>query len=154
MELNIDSLIDSSSANGYEVSFYRFITSTLAQASIKLIEKIYYSSNKLLVIADNEKMLNSIDDFLWSYSTKHFIPHATYNDPFPELQPVYITNKEENPNNANIILAIGNVEINLLSFSKLLYVFDGNDQSQTIFAREKWKHYKALGHKINYWEQK
>ncbi len=136
-----------------EISFYRLSTLPLLKAAPKLVEKIYYSKQNLVVIVEKEAMLEPLDNILWSYSTKHFIAHATLNDPYPEDQPVYLTTKLENPNKATIIMALGSVDLDALEPCKYCYMFDGNDQEQLEFARNKWKQYKALGSNIIYWQQ-
>ncbi len=137
-----------------EVSFYRLTTLPIIKAVPKLIEKIYYSGQKLVVIGQNETMIKNIDDGLWSYSTKHFIPHGTSTDPHPSDQPVYLTSNLENPNEASIAMALGIVKLTEAQVDKKLYMFDGNDQEQLEFARNKWKSYKAAGVPIIYWQQK
>lgn len=136
-----------------EISFYRLTTLPLAKAAPKLIEKIYYSKQNLVVVCENETIMRTLDDGLWVYSTKHFIPHATLLDEHPSDQPVYITTKLENPNNANIAMALGKLDLEDFSPEKYLYMFDGNIQDQLEFARNKWKSYQNQGHHLTYWQQ-
>ncbi len=136
-----------------EISFYRLTTLPITKAAPKLIEKIYYSGQRLIVIAQESNLLKSVDDGLWVYSTKHFIPHGTEADEYPEDQPVYLTTKLENPNGADIFMALGKVDLDQVKASKLLYMFDGNIPEQLEFAREKWKSYQNSGHSLVYWQQ-
>lgn len=137
-----------------EVSFYKLTTLPIEKASIKLMEKIYYSKQKLVVIAENEKQMKAIDDFLWSYSTKHFIAHGTCNDQYQEDQPIFLSYKLENPNKAPIAMALGEVDVDSLHTNKIIYIFDGNNQKQVDFARTKWKSYKDKENcKAIYWQQ-
>ncbi len=137
-----------------EISFYRLTTLPLAKAAPKLIEKIYYSKQNLVVISETEEMMKTLDNGLWVYSTKHFIPHGTFVDEHPNDQPVYLTTKIENPNNATIVMALGRVELEDFEAAKYLYMFDGNDQEQLHFARNKWKSYQSQSQNITYWQQK
>jgi len=140
--------------NLIEVSFYKLTTLPIAKAAPKLIEKIYYSNQKLVVLTENEEMMKTIDDGLWMYSTKHFIPHATIDDDHKQDQPVYITTKYENPNDAKIFLMIGLADIENISAEKVFYMFDGNQPDQLEFARKKWKSYQKSGNILTYWQQK
>lgn len=140
--------------NNREVSFYHLTSLPIYKAAPKLIEKIYYSKKKLLVICPNEESVKNLDDGLWAYSTKHFIPHGTFQDDYENIQPVYITHKKENPNQAEIIMTVANVDLELLVSNKILHLFDGNDQAQLEFARSKWKNYKQEDVKLIYWQQK
>ena len=136
-----------------EVSFYRLTTLPIIKAAPKLIEKIYYSGQKLVVRVQDEVMIKNIDDGLWAYSTKHFIPHGTFLDAHSNDQPVYLTTKIENPNQATIAIALGIVKLAELQTSKKLYMFDGNNKEQLEFARNKWKLYKSQGIAVIYWQQ-
>ncbi len=136
-----------------DISFYKLTTLPIEKASPKLIEKIYYSKQNLLVIAESPKLMKSIDDVLWVYSTKHFIPHATMEDAHPNEQPVYITTLPENPNNAKIVMGLGIVDLNDFIAEKYIYMFDGNKQDCLEFARDKWKRYKSSNHNLNFWQQ-
>ena len=139
--------------NSSEISFYRLTTLPIMKAAPKLIEKIYYSGQRLVVIVENDAMMKIIDDGLWAYSTKHFIPHATKLDDHKENQPVYITDAFENPNNAKIIMIVGQIELTDIVADKLIHLFDGNDQKQLEFARKKWKSYQNAGNILTYWQQ-
>ncbi len=136
-----------------EISFYKLTTLPIIKAAPKLIEKIFYSGQRCTVLVQDSIMQKTIDDGLWAYSTKHFIPHATSEDEFPEDQPVYITTKLESLNNSTIFIALGNIDLDQANVSKLVYMFDGNIPEQLEFARNKWKSYQNKGHSLVYWQQ-
>ncbi len=136
-----------------EISFYKLVTLPIHKAAPKLIDKIYYSKQNLVVIAESESLMKTIDDGLWAYSTKHFIPHGTSADEHPEEQPVYLTTKIENPNKAELVMALGKVALDSFTANKYLYMFDGNDTAQLEFAKIKWKEYKQQNHSLTYWQQ-
>ena len=140
--------------NQLEISFYRLTTLPIIKAAPKLIEKIYYSKQRLVVISETEEMIKTLDDGLWVYSTKHFIPHGTFLDLHPKDQPVYLANKVENPNEATVAMALGRVDLEDFPVNKYLYMFDGNDQGQLEFARKKWKFHQDAGNIVTYWQQK
>lgn len=139
--------------NPKEISFYHLTALPITKGAPKLIEKIYYSKQNLVVIAENEALMKSVDDGLWVYSTKHFIPHGTCHDEHPGDQPVYLTTASEIPNNASIIMALGIVELGDVPVSKLIYMFDGNISKQLEFARKMWKLYQKDKHSLIYWKQ-
>ena len=125
-------------SNPIEISFYRLTTLPILKAAPKLIEKIYYSGQRLVVIAESEELMKTVDDGLWVYSTKHFIPHATFADESPEDQPVFLTTKLENPNNASIMMALGCVDLDNRPLSKLASVmgFEGDSERRTAVYTE------------------
>lgn len=119
-----------------KINFYQTQSEDLAKTFCKISEKCYYSNLNTLVIAGNEDYSNSIDKSLWTYSKKHFIPHATINDPRPNDQSILITTKPENLNNAEIIIFVNptkqiildsiaeNSQITFDCITKIIFIFD------------------------------
>ena len=102
-----------------KISCYKTKQDQLAKAFCQLAQKCYYSSTNTCVITNNSNFTIDLDRVLWTYSKKHFIPHATKEDPFPQEQPIYITHSIENPNNSKIIILVNPTEDKLLQlFSK------------------------------------
>lgn len=125
-----------------KINFYQTQSEDLAKTLCKISEKCYYSNSNTLIITENEDYSNSIDKSLWTYSKKHFIPHATTNDPRPNDQPILITTKPENLNNAEIIVFINpakqiildflakNSQLELDQITKIIFIFDDTNVVQ------------------------
>ncbi len=140
-----------------DINFYHLVKLNLRQALPKLLDKILLGDKKVLLVAKEKGQLDEINDYLWS-STRAFIPHGTASDPYPEMQPVFITdanNSNINPNNADLLVLTGTeIEPSILNkFEKCMLLFDGNDVEQTNQARIFWKTCLAAGHKLIYWKQ-
>lgn len=89
-----------------KVSYYRTNPDLLAKTFCVLAEKCYYSDMKTLVVTTSDEYMRNLDQVLWSYSKKHFIPHATSGDAYPEIQPVLISTKIEPINNPEILFTV------------------------------------------------
>jgi DNA polymerase-3 subunit chi len=125
-----------------KISCYKTKQDQLAKAFCQLAQKCYYSSTNTCVITNNSNFTIELDRVLWTYSKKHFIPHATKEDPFPQEQPIYITHSIENPNNSKIIILVNPTEDKLLqlfsttnpleisSVEKIMIIFDDIQQIQ------------------------
>jgi DNA polymerase-3 subunit chi len=137
-----------------EVSFYHLSSSPLEKALPKLVEKIYSLGSRVTILCENQSLIPVIDDLLWSYSTKTFLAHATCNDPLKEKQPIYITNSEENPSDASILISIGeNIPSNYNQFEKYIDIFSSSNDKELVAARVRYKKLKELGKQIKYWKQ-
>ncbi|MDP4709378.1 MAG: DNA polymerase III subunit chi [Rickettsiaceae bacterium] len=102
-----------------KISCYQTTQSQLAKTFCQLTEKCYYSNLKTNVFTENEDYSQNLDRVLWTYSKKHFIPHATSLDPLPEKQPVFITHNLNEYNQAEIIIFVNPSQKTILeSFSK------------------------------------
>ncbi len=125
-----------------KISCYKTKQDLLPKAFCQLAQKCYYSSINTCVITNNSDFATELDRVLWTYSKKHFIPHATSQDPFHQEQPIYITHSIENPNNSKIIILVNPTEDNLLklfsstsevkldTIEKVMIIFDDVQRTQ------------------------
>jgi DNA polymerase-3 subunit chi len=137
-----------------DISFYHLLTTPLEAALPRLMEKALKSGQRSLVRVDSESRMDRLNDMLWSYDDRGFLPHGSYKDAFPEQQPIYLTTRDENPNQAAIlVITDGGAAPTPERYSKILDMFDGHDDAQLQAARGRWKEYKAAGHEIRYFQQ-
>jgi DNA polymerase-3 subunit chi len=91
---------------------------------------------------------------LWTWRDDSFLPHGTCKDGNAELQPVYLTTSDENPNGATVrFLVDGAVAADLTGYARLVYLFDGHDPQAVDQARAEWTRAKAAGCAVTYWQQ-
>ena len=137
-----------------EIWFYHLERSTLEQVLPGLMEKTRERGWRALVRAADSRLLDDIDERLWTYRDDSFLPHGTKADGFPDLQPVWLTGEDENPNNANIRFYVDGAAVGEIGgLTRAVIMFDGNDQQAVDAAREGWKRFKAAGHEVSYWQQ-
>lgn len=99
-----------------------------------LAQKCFSKNLRTLIIVTSE-MIEHFDQILWSYSKSEFLPHGTYKDSQPALQPILINDKLDNINKAEVLLIVcnetileqyfnKNVELNIAiaEFSKILII--------------------------------
>lgn len=137
-----------------QINFYHLTALPLEKGLPRLLEKVHQAGMKSLVLVKDEARLEQLNQTLWSYTTKYFLPHGTKADGFAEKQPIYLTIDFENPANANVLAMIdGATPPSLDGFEKAIYMFDGEDAAQVQNARTRWKDYKDAGHELVYWKQ-
>ncbi len=137
-----------------DISFYHLQRQPLERALPKLLERVVASSMKALVLADNEERVGMLNSTLWTYDQDSFLPHGSGKDGDAELQPIYLTVEEDNPNRANVLVLVdGGQHKDLAHFDRCLDMFDGNDQDAVAQARTRWKAYQDAGHEVTYWQQ-
>ncbi|NBV05954.1 MAG: DNA polymerase III subunit chi [Proteobacteria bacterium] len=131
-----------------EINFYQ-CDESLVKSIAPLTLKILEENKKAFVFAKDQIRIKEIDDGLWSYGKNKFIPHVTVFDKDFELerQPIFLSNKEENSNQADyLILADLASEGFLQSFSRIFYFFDILDLETAKAAAKK---YQKLATKFN-----
>ena len=69
--------------------------------------------------------MEEINDLLWSYKDTSFLPHGSENDENSKFHRVYLTCKEENPNDSKVIFSIDGLLIkNINSWKRCVYIFN------------------------------
>ena len=93
-----------------EVRFYHLQRKTLEQALPQLLEKTLERGWRAVVMAGSEARVEALNGLLWTYTREGFLPHGTKKDGYAERQPVWLTDSDENPNNANVLFLVDGAE--------------------------------------------
>lgn len=137
-----------------DIGFYHLVATPLEKALPKLLEKVLGSGARAVVMAGSTERVEALNGLLWTYAPNGFLPHGSAKDGNAERQPIWLTAKDENPNQATIlVLTDGAMSDQLPSYTRCLDVFDGADDAAVAQARERWKLYKDAGHGLTYWQQ-
>ncbi len=142
-----------------EIWFYHLTSQPLDRTLPILIERSLQRGWKAVVQATTDERLASLDALLWTYSEASFLAHGVARDGDGELQPVFLTTGDENPNGASIRFFIEAAEIAPVldaqpdAYARIILMFDGNDDEQLANARAQWKTLKGQGRDLSYWQQ-
>jgi len=141
-----------------EIWFYHLERQTLDEVLPNLLERTLERGWRAVVQAGTAERLEAIDNLLWTYSVDSFLPHGSRREGNLEMQPVYLTEDESNPNGATVrfyvegaapLLSTGEAD----RYERLIYVFDGHDDQAVGRARETWKAAGGAGLTTTYWRQ-
>ena len=138
------------------VDFYHLQTQTLDDVLPKLLEKALGASPKILVKVGTPERVEFLNSLLWTYNDTSFLPHGSKKDGNAELQPIWLTADNDNPNHAKIVFWVDGAESKveeLEGVERILNIFDGNQETALTQARRLWKELKAEGHEVYYWQQ-
>ncbi|MGM0560194.1 MAG: DNA polymerase III subunit chi [Pseudomonadota bacterium] len=137
-----------------EVRFYHLTATTLESALPKLLEKTLERGKRAVVLARSEERVEALCSHLWSYNDRSFLPHGTRRDGFAEQQPIWLSERDENPNDAQyLFLTDGAVSERMEAFELCALLFDGRDAEALQAARAEWKRCKDLPLDMTYWQQ-
>jgi DNA polymerase III subunit chi len=137
-----------------EVLFYHLQGQPLERALPALVERTLARNWRAVVQAGSEERVEALDTLLWTYEEESFLPHGTKNDGNAAEQPVYLTTEEANPNGAAVRFLVDGAEIaEHAGYERIVYLFDGRDESAVARAREQWKAAKGSGCEVTYWQQ-
>ena len=137
-----------------EIGFYHLRTTPLERALPKLLERALADGHRVLVLAGSAERVQQLDALLWTYSEASFLPHGSARDANAARQPIFLTDREENPNNCTMLVLVDGAEASTIAgFDRCCDLFDGNDEAAVEAARRRWAAAKTAGHGLTYWEQ-
>ncbi len=138
------------------VDFYHLQKISVEQALPKLLEKAYASGKPVLLKIGTEDRVEFLNTALWTYADEAFLPHGSKKDGNAEMQPIWLTSGDDNPNGATMLFLADGAMINsnkLAEFERVFNLFDGADEEALNKARAFWKEVKSLGLDCFYWQQ-
>lgn len=137
-----------------EIRFYHLQKQTLDQALPLILEKVFDAKKKAVVRLTDNKEVARMNDILWTHKPHSFLPHGSIKNGYSELQPIWLTDKSENPNQADtLILTQGCIEEDLSPYNLCCEILDGLNGTAIQHARQRWKKYKDQGFEVTYWYQ-
>ena len=137
-----------------EIYFYHLERQPLEKALTTLLERSVGRGWNAVVQASSSERVDALDTLLWTYAEDSFLPHGTAKDGHPELQKVFLTTGDENPNEAQVRFLVDGAGLpDVSDYARAVYMFDGRDEAAVTEARLQWKAAKGLGHALSYWQQ-
>lgn len=137
-----------------DIDFYHVTKGSLYDAAALLSEKVFQAGMRAVVTLSNVEEVEEFDHKLWTYKQKSFVPHGNQKSGYAEHQPIWLTDFQENPNGAEVLINVGlSPESEFGSFKRILDIFNGFDEDAVSKARARWKVYKTRGANLNYWRQ-
>ena len=137
-----------------EIWFYHLERSTLGQVLPGLLEKTRERGWRAVVRAADARLLDEIDERLWTYREDSFLAHGRDSEPHAERQPILLTQATENPNGAQALFIVDGAELgDTEALERCFIIFDGRDEASLAGARTRWKTLKDGGANLAYWKQ-
>lgn len=138
-----------------EIRFYHLQNQSQDQALPALLGKVLERGHRVVVKICNDAQKEQMNNHLWSFKDDSFLPHGSDKDGNAKAQPVWLTSKDENPNEADILILCQGASSEIQSDFKICCeIFNGNDDDALSAARAHWKAYKEQGgFDITYWKQ-
>jgi len=137
-----------------EIGFYHLLSTPLERALPRLLERARAQGLRIVVRAASSERIEHLNALLWTYDEASFLAHGSARDGNAAGQPIWLTDRVENPNEASMLLLVDGVEAeDLAAFARVADMFDGNEPEAVEAARERWRRAAASGHTLTYWQQ-
>ena len=137
-----------------EYSFYHLQRAPLDRALPRLLQRVADSGLRAVLMAGSRERIEHLNTVLWTYDQDSFLAHGAAGDGAPEEQPIFLTEHEENPNGATVLVMVDGADPAFKGdFDRCLDMFDGHDAEAVAAARARWSAAKDAGHAVTYWKQ-
>jgi DNA polymerase III subunit chi len=137
-----------------EIGFYHLTRASADKALPQLLGRTLAAGQRAVVMCGSTERVEALDAALWLEPEPDWVPHGTAAMGEADLQPIWLTALDENPNGAKFLFLIdGAQSARLESFDRVFDLFDGNDEQAVQEARQRWRAAKAAGHALAYWQQ-
>ncbi len=138
-----------------DVVFYQLERQPLERALPALLEKSLERGWRAIVEVSSPQRQAALDDALWTYAERSFLPHGVDGEPDCETQPILITAGTANNNDANIRFLVDGTRFTaeLAGYARIAIMFDGDNPDAKTAARDDWKLVKASGIDATFWQQ-
>lgn len=136
-----------------EILFYHLESQPLERVLPVLVEKSLERGWKVVVETASDERAEIIDNLLWTFRDDSFLPHARAGGDADALQPVLITTRPHNPNNAQVRFFVDRaVPQSGEGYQRIVFMFSGHDPEAVTEARAAWRALKP-GNEVTYWQQ-
>jgi DNA polymerase-3 subunit chi len=137
-----------------EIRFYHLTARTLEQALPLLLEKTVQRGWRAVVQLGSEERVEALAGHLWTYARDGFLPHGTARDGFAADQPIWITDRAENPNGATVLFVADGADYDgARPFDLVCDLFDGREEEAVTAARARWARWRTAGFSLVYYQQ-
>ncbi|MGF1607873.1 MAG: DNA polymerase III subunit chi, partial [Kiloniellales bacterium] len=134
-----------------EVRFYHLTRTSLEAALPQMLEKTLERGQRAVVLAGSPERVEALNAWLWTYRENSFLPHGSARDGFAAEQPVWLSERDENPNQAEaLFLTDGAVSGRVGDYKLCVVLFDGTSEAAVSAARAQWRGLKEAGHDCTY----
>ena len=135
-----------------EIGFYHLTRMTADQALPALLGRTLAAGHRAMVLCGSPEHVATLDSALWACPDPDWLPHGTEATGDPDMQPIWLTTRDEAANGARYLFLLdGMRSARLDGYLRVFDLFDGADERAVEAARARWR--EARGHQLTYWQQ-
>ncbi len=138
-----------------EIGFYHLLTTPLDRALPRLLERARAQGYRIVVRAASADRVEHLNAVLWTYDEASFLPHGSARDGNAANQPIWLTDGDDNPNEATMLVLVDGAEPGDLDAICPLLPTCSTAMTPTRSRprASRWRRAKAAGHTLTYWQQ-
>jgi DNA polymerase-3 subunit chi len=136
-----------------DIGFYHLTRTGPDLALPALLGRTLQAGQRAVVLCGDAARVAALDAALWACTDPDWLPHGTEADGNADLQPIWLTHREEAPNGARYLFLLDGRNASPDPYDRVFDLFDGGDAQAVAAARDRWRQAKAAGHALTYWQQ-
>ncbi|MEZ5649287.1 MAG: DNA polymerase III subunit chi [Burkholderiaceae bacterium] len=125
---------------------FHFNAPDKAGYACRLLRKIYRAGLRCQVVSDDAAALGHLDELLWTFSRRDFIPHVSAADPLAGATPIVLTTGAADTDHLDVLVNLGSTTPPHFSRFERLIEIVTVDEDDRRAARERWRQYRDRGH--------
>ena len=94
-----------------DIAFYHLQRSPLAAVLPALLRRTLAAGKRGLVLTGSEERCEDLNALLWTQDPNGWLPHGSARDGSAEAQPIWLTERDENPNSAEYVFLTDGAEV-------------------------------------------
>lgn len=111
----------------------------------RLAEKAFSPEQRVFVLASSSEEARQLDELLWTFRDRSFVPHALVDAPDADLMPVLIGTDPAAVEQADVLINLGaGVPAGYERFGRIVEPLDG-DRERRQQGRERFRYYRERG---------
>ncbi|WP_130471674.1 DNA polymerase III subunit chi [Candidatus Magnetaquicoccus inordinatus] len=137
------------------VRFYQLANMPLQAALLTILSKAWQRGMRICLLAGDAQQAQYLDEMLWSMPPpQQFLAHGLWSGAEAARQPILISLEAEDLNQATLlIMAAPRIVENPARFDMVIDFVAGSDAQAVRASRERYRHYRQLGCRMEYWLQ-
>lgn len=135
------------------VGFYHLTRTSPDAALPELLGRTLAAGARAVVLCGSADRVAAVDKELWAATSPDWLPHGCARTGHAALQPIWITDQAECPNEARYLFLLDGQQTDLAQWERVFDLFDGSDEAAVAAARARWTAAKAEGCELTYWRQ-
>ncbi len=137
-----------------ELWFYHLEQASIDQALPELLLKLQSRGGRALVMSPEEGRLAQLDTLLWTFRDDSFLPHGLASGPKPDAQPILLSDRSENLNEASMLFCLDGADPGTIEeWERVIVMFEASDETALAKARALWSVHKDSDIVKSYWRQ-
>jgi DNA polymerase III subunit chi len=132
------------------IDFHTELANKLAHCC-RLARKAHASGVRLVILASDRRELLALDEALWTFSDRDFIPHVMLADPLAASTPVILAERDDAafPHYEVLVNLSPAPPAHFARFERLIELV-GLDEHDKAAGRERFRHYKQRGYPLEH----